>query len=92
MTKVFYAINISGNVIDLGVTREYLIVYNKKLEHIQPIQRESSLPKIKDNKTKMSSCPQVCLQMGSKHAKWGDKQRATTSWQTLGSVSKLAHT
>ena len=39
----------------------------------------------------MSSCPQVCLQMGSKHAKWGDKQRATTSWQTLGSVSKLAH-
>ena len=32
MTKVFYAINISGNVIDLGFTMRYLVVYNKKLE------------------------------------------------------------
>ena len=32
MTKVFYTIDISGNVIDLGITRKYLIVYNKKLE------------------------------------------------------------
>ena len=31
MTKVFYAIYISENVIDLGFTRK-LIVYNKKLE------------------------------------------------------------
>ena len=47
-------------------------IYNKKLDHIQLIQCESSLAKVKDNKTEMSSCPQGCHQMGSKHAKFFD--------------------